>query len=105
MHGQKVACLVNGSQSKQHTCRRNTQRTGPARGAKNPTCAVRRSGAYIRQSHLGIQQQRRNAAISQLPDCTIKNEMVNVHESGENQKAGGEIVMEELARQPWTWDE
>ena len=59
----------------------------------------------VGQSLPRIQQQRGNAAVPQFPDGAIQNEVMNIHQRGENQKAGAEVRVEEPAGQPWSGNE
>jgi len=58
----------------------------------------------MRNAFLRIQKKRGDATVTQFPDGAIEDEVVDVDQGGENQKAGGEVIVKNMAGKPGSGD-
>ena len=86
---------------------RSGARAGRAAGQPSPWQQQRPASLSrsIRDAFPRIEQQRCDAAVAQLPDRAIENEVVNVNQRREDQKAGREVMMKRAAGQPRSGNE
>src|SRR5450755_3292503 len=104
-----VANLIDGPPNQQQQNSTHSQRSSADRAARQPL--PRRSevagglGGGVGYLLARIEEQGCDAPVAQLPNSAIQNEVVNVHQCGEDQETRCEVVMKGTAGEPRTGDE
>src|SRR5215468_788569 len=96
LQSQIVARLIQRAPYQQEHCRGHPHSDCKAAGARSPSARLRESSARVghgtRNALPGIQQKRRNASVAQLPDRTIQDEVMDIHERGKDQETRTEVM-------------
>ena len=101
--------LVHSTPQQQKKDESDAQESGrravvPATQRKS--AATRLGCAFVfRRIRTFVEQQRGDAGIAEFPDCAVQNEVMNVDERREGQKAGGKIGVEQAAGEPRSGNE
>src|SRR5215469_18553625 len=90
-----VMRLVNYAPEQECGGESHAERAGTRSRTADPAQAFHEAGAGLagggRSASLRVEQEGGDAAFPQLPDSAVEDEVVNVHQGGENQEAAREI--------------
>src|SRR5215472_11421570 len=104
MKRQVVMNLIQRAPRQKRCGKTDTKCSSTGLAASNPSSEIHRTTAgtssCFGRSHLCVDEQRCNTAIAQLPDCTIQNEVMDVHQRSEDQKALREIEVKDMRNDP-----
>src|SRR5882762_5176799 len=104
MSHERIARLIKSSERKQEDGSSNSKSAWSDGLTPHPCpewpCGAGSRFGGGRDALLGVQQKGCDAPVAELPDRSVENEVMEVHERGKDQKAGCEVVMKHIAGQP-----
>jgi hypothetical protein len=109
--GGEVLPLVEGAEGKHEEREGDTHDAGRGRGAEEPAEVrgkLRRGKRRVDRIGGGrgaADEETGNAAVAELPDGAIEDEVVQIHQRHEDHETLHEVVAKEAARDPWAGDE
>ena len=101
--------LVDGGNGEKSNHRGDAHGAGAGGGAGEPAEAGENRGSGVSGLRglllILLDQERSNPSVSQFPEGAIQDEVMNIYERGEGEKAGSKVRVEEAADQPRTGNE